>query len=252
MRLTGELAAVRPEELTVLPSGLDPEAAALAFQADVALLGVRAAEIVLGDTVLVMGQGTIGILAVQFARLAGARRVIAADLCDRRLEISRRTGTDVVLNAGAENVPERVRELTAGRGADVVLEASGAPAALVEGARAAAPLARIAVLGWMMAPLQLNLAEEFTPKGLALVVVHSGRKDLWRRRQRLLGAGTTERELEGQDRQFIFELLAAGRLQAQPLVTHRFRLSELARAWEFVDGHAQEYTQVLLVGGEAA
>ena len=88
------------------------------------------------DTVVVLGVGPLGMCFVMKARMLGAGTIIAVDLSDYRLAFARKLGADVILNARQTSGEERlaaVRELTYGRGADVVVECAGVPEALPEG-----------------------------------------------------------------------------------------------------------------------
>ncbi|MCL4107129.1 UNVERIFIED_CONTAM: hypothetical protein GTU68_039121 [Idotea baltica] len=109
-----------------LPEGLPFEHAALIEAVSVAVHAANRTPVVLGDTAVVVGSGMIGLLAVQAIRLAGCSQVIAVDLEDSKLEVAKQLGADVGLNAKNVDVPEEVRKLTGGRGADVVLEVVGA------------------------------------------------------------------------------------------------------------------------------
>ena len=80
-----------------------------------------------GDSVAVIGCGGVGDAAVMGARLAGAARIIAVDVDDRKLEWAREVGATDVVNSRAGDPVERIRELTGGFGADVVIEAVGRP-----------------------------------------------------------------------------------------------------------------------------
>ena len=80
-----------------------------------------------GDSVAVIGCGGVGNAAVMGARLAGAARIIAVDVDDRKLEWARQFGATDVVNSRAGDPVERIRELTGGFGADVVIEAVGRP-----------------------------------------------------------------------------------------------------------------------------
>jgi L-iditol 2-dehydrogenase len=94
------------------------------------------AEIRLGDAVVVQGTGAVGLCAIALARLAGASKVIALGAPADRLDLARRMGADVTLDISATSAAqrlERVLEETQGEGADVVLEAAGAAAAIPEG-----------------------------------------------------------------------------------------------------------------------
>lgn len=80
-----------------------------------------------GDSVAVIGCGGVGSAAVAGARLAGASRIIAVDLDDRKLEWARGLGATHTVNGRTEDVVKAVQELTGGNGADVVIEAVGRP-----------------------------------------------------------------------------------------------------------------------------
>src|SRR5262249_10282649 len=82
-KLTAERAVVAPADLTPLPAGVAPEWGALLYQAQIALKGARAAQIVLGDYLLVTGLGAIGNFTAQLGKLGGAYRVLATDLSAR-------------------------------------------------------------------------------------------------------------------------------------------------------------------------
>src|SRR5215467_7877744 len=80
-----------------------------------------------GDSVAVIGCGGVGDAAVLGARLAGAHTIIAVDVDDRKLEWARQFGATDTINSGTTDPVERIRELTEGNGADVVIEAVGRP-----------------------------------------------------------------------------------------------------------------------------
>jgi S-(hydroxymethyl)glutathione dehydrogenase/alcohol dehydrogenase len=85
-----------------------------------------------GDTVVILGCGGVGLSAVQGARIAGARAIIAIDIADNKLEMAKEFGATDMVNSSVENPLERVHEIL-GRGADVVLECVGAPALTEQG-----------------------------------------------------------------------------------------------------------------------
>jgi len=78
-----------------------------------------------GGTAVIIGGGPIGLLHAQLARLNGARQVTLCDVVSDRLKEAERVGVDVTINSSSEDIASRVRELTDGRGADVVVEAVG-------------------------------------------------------------------------------------------------------------------------------
>ena len=121
-----------------LPKDLPFEHAAMIEAVSVAVHAANRTPVTLGDTAVVVGSGMIGLLAIQAIRLAGCSQVIAVDLDSGRLEKAKQLGADVGLKADEVDVPEEVRKLTDGRGADVVLEVVGATATIktaIESAR---------------------------------------------------------------------------------------------------------------------
>ena len=115
-----------------------------------ALHGLQRAEVQLGDAVLVLGIGPVGLSCIALARAAGAGSVLAIGGPAGRLPAASAMGADAVLDFTTLSPPERaawVRERTHGRGADVVLEATGAPEAVVQAMRCARDAGRVVVLG---------------------------------------------------------------------------------------------------------
>lgn len=111
-------------QAVALPAGVPDEAGAcLGIPALTALHAVRMAGGVQGRSVLVAGgAGAVGHYAVQFAKLLGARQVIASVSSDEKAQIAREAGADLAIDYRRENLVERVREATDGRGVDRVIE----------------------------------------------------------------------------------------------------------------------------------
>ena len=109
-----------------LPDSLSFEHAALVEAVSVAVHAANVTPITLGDTAVIVGSGMIGLLTLQAARAAGASRIIAIDLNDKRLDAAKQLGATDTLRADQADVGEAVRELTRGRGADVAFEVVGA------------------------------------------------------------------------------------------------------------------------------
>lgn len=110
------------------PEVSDSEGAAIQPLTD-AVAAVHAAGLVLGDVVVVIGLGSMGLACVQIARCAGAGLVVAVGRRAPVLELARSLGADVTINATAEDPVAAVRTLTGGTGADVVIETAGGPVA---------------------------------------------------------------------------------------------------------------------------
>ena len=115
-----------------------------------ALHAVERAEIRIGDTVLVLGAGPVGLSAVILAKMSGALRVLCIGAPELRLEAARAVGADATLSIETTSPEERlawVLEHTGGRGADVTIEAAGAPEAVVQAMRFTRDAGRVVVVG---------------------------------------------------------------------------------------------------------
>lgn len=116
----------------------------------------RLGGIAVNQTVVVQGCGPVGLAATLLARLSGARQVIVIGAPERRLAMARRLGATVTLNLEtlktADERVQCVRDLTEGRGAEVVIEAAGVVAAFAEGLKVVAKNGRYLIVGLWSAP----------------------------------------------------------------------------------------------------
>jgi L-iditol 2-dehydrogenase len=134
-----------------LPEALDPATfIGGGCGAPTAFHGVERAGIRLNDSVVVQGCGPVGLSAVAFARIAGAGEIIVIGAPADRLELAREMGADFTLNVESTSAADRldaVRSRTGGRGADVVIEATGSPVAVPEGMSLCRDAGRYVILG---------------------------------------------------------------------------------------------------------
>ena len=111
-----------------VPAHVSFEEASMVEPLACVLHGVEEAGVKLGDNVAIIGAGPIGLLHLLTVRKMGVKKAIMVDLVDERLSFAEKVGADVTVNGGREDVPARVKQLTGGYGADVVIEAIGLPA----------------------------------------------------------------------------------------------------------------------------
>jgi 2-desacetyl-2-hydroxyethyl bacteriochlorophyllide A dehydrogenase len=206
----------------VLPTGLSLRAAALAEPVGVALYGVRRARVGLGDRVLVLGAGPIGLLTLQLCRAAGAVEVWSAELRPERLALAARLGASGTIDLGREDLPAALVRL--GGEPDVVMECSGSPRAFAAAIKAARPGGRVGVVGYYA-----DERAEIRPS------------DIMMRDLELLGAvcptGTWDAAVA---------LIAGGWVDTEALVTHRFPLERFADAYEVARGGRDGAIKVML------
>ncbi|MCY4604839.1 MAG: zinc-binding alcohol dehydrogenase, partial [Gemmatimonadetes bacterium] len=127
-----------PETARRLPADVPWQAAVCLDPADFALGAVRDGHVRIGDAVAVSGLGAISLMAVQFCRLAGAHPIIALDPLANRREAARACGADLVLDPTQCDAGLEIKKATANRGADVIIDYSGHPAAMQQALRGVA------------------------------------------------------------------------------------------------------------------
>jgi L-iditol 2-dehydrogenase len=130
-----------------IPEHVPFDAAALTEPLACVLNGQEIIEVGQHDTVVILGAGPIGCLHVRLARARGASMVILADINQRRLDLAAPAQPDVMINSGNDDPVDAVRKLTDGRGADVVITATGAGQAQEQALEMAAPRGRISLFG---------------------------------------------------------------------------------------------------------
>jgi L-iditol 2-dehydrogenase len=168
------------------------------------------------DSVVVLGTGPLGMCFVMKARMLGAGTIIAVDLSDYRLRFAAKLGADHVINATTTSEPERlaiVRELTHGRGADVVVECAGVPQAV----RESLDMLRVGGL--------LVEAGNFSDMGEISISPH---RHLCAKNVRILGVGGEEPAAYGPSMRQMARY--AKQYPLEEFVTHRFGLAQVEAA----------------------
>jgi alcohol dehydrogenase/L-iditol 2-dehydrogenase len=179
--------AVRQGILHHVPDSVDLAEAALteplcvAYNALVVKSRIRP-----GDTVVVLGPGPIGLMAVQVARVCGASNIVLAGLPrdTMRLEIGRKVGATHTTDLSRDDLPGLVSELTQGRGADLVVDAAGPPAALKLVMEVVRRNGQITKIAWCPKPLDISI-DPLLAKAITLQGVFSHTWDTWERALRL-------------------------------------------------------------------
>lgn len=219
---------------TPLPRDLDPALGVFMANVETALNIVHDSPLRLGETAVVYGLGTVGLLVVQLLRMAGAARLVAVDPLPHRRATAEQLGVDLALTPD-DGLPGRVRELTAGRGADVAIEVSGAPAALQSAIDVLADEGTAVVASWYGAkPVALALGDRF----------HRGRLRLRSSQVGHLNPSLAPRWDYARRTATVVDFLQ--RLQLAPLITHRVPFAQAADAWRLVDEHPDEVVQVAI------
>ncbi|BAI74328.1 alcohol dehydrogenase (plasmid) [Azospirillum sp. B510] len=182
--------------------------------------GAERGDIRIGDTVAVFAQGPIGLCATAGAKLKGATTIIGVDTVPARLEMARRMGADHVVDFRGVDPVEEIMRLTGGRGVDVAIEALGTQATFEAALRVLRPGGTLSSLGVYSGDLRLPLGPFAAGLGDHTIVTSlcPGGKE---RMRRLMG------------------VVASGRVDLKPLVTHRFPLERIEEAYDLF-GHQRD------------
>ena len=185
------------------------EEAAMAEPLACVIHGIDQADIKPGQTVLVVGGGTIGLLMVQMAKISGASTVILSEPMELRRKIGMEVGADAAIDPIHESVPDRIREISQKEGADVVIECVGRPFAVEQAIQAAGQHAMI---------LLFSVPSVDSVVSLPLFDVFS--KEL-----RICGS-----RINPDTHQRAVNLINSRRIELGKLITHRYDLDHLEDA----------------------
>jgi 2-desacetyl-2-hydroxyethyl bacteriochlorophyllide A dehydrogenase len=219
-----------------LPAGVDPMYGIFARPGAIALNAVLAADVRLGETVAVFGQGVIGLLATQLAALSGGQ-VTAVDAIEGRLELATKLGAvDAVSALHPGGSGDEIRKRTGG-GTDSAIELSGSYRALHEAIRSVQVEGKVAAAGFYQGDgVGLRLGEEFHHNRVQIVASQISGTPI------PLGRRWDQPRLV---RTFL-DQVASGRLAVGPLISHVVDADDVADAFTLLDEHPAEALQVVL------
>jgi alcohol dehydrogenase len=170
-----------------------------------------------GDTVAIVGAGPIGLAVLLTAQFYSPAAIFVIDIDDKRLAIARKFGATTLINSADGNAARRVMELTDDAGVDVAIEAVGIPATFDICQAIVAAGGRIANVGVHGKPVQLHM-EKLWDRNISLTT-------------RLVDTITTP---------MLLKIVQSGKLQPDKLVTHRFALDDILKAYETFGNAASE------------
>ena len=200
--------------LELIPDGLSDEQVLMC--PDIMSTGFSGAEhgdIRIGDTVVIFAQGPIGLCATAGAKLKGASMIIVVDGVESRLAVARKLGADVTIDFNKVDPLTEIMRLTQGRGVDVAIEALGTQQTFESCLRALKPGGTLSSLGVYSGKLSLPLDAFAGGLGDHRIITSlcPGGKERMRR---------------------LMNVVASGRVDLNPMVTHRFRLDQIEEAYE--------------------
>lgn len=175
--------------------------------------GAESGGVKIGDTVAVFALGPIGLCAVAGARLMGATTIIGVDTVEKRLSIARQLGCSHTVDFRTVSPVDAILEITDGRGVDVAIEALGTQGTFESALKVLRPGGTLSSLGVYSSDLTIPLAAFSAGLGDNRIVTSlcPGGKERMRRLQ---------------------SVVASGRVDLKPLVTHRFKLDDIEAAYD--------------------
>ena len=179
--------------------------------------GVLNGQVQPGDTVAIVGAGPIGLAALLTAQFYSPAAILMIDLDANRLQVAEQFGATALINSSDGTAVDRVMALTGGAGVDVAIEAVGVPATFDICQSILAPGGRLANIGVHGKPVELHLEK------------------LWDR-----NIAITTRLVDTAAIPMLLKLVRSGKLQPAKLVTHRFALGDIMKAYDTFGNAAKE------------
>jgi len=221
-----DYAAVAADFAHCLPHSVDDESGAFIEPVSVGVQACTRAGLRAAASVAVIGAGPIGLVTMLVARAFGAAAVYLVDRLAPRLALGASLGATAVINAADADPAARISELTGGLGADCVFDASGSSAACASAPALAARGGSVTIIGW---------PEKGTfPYPVELVI------------EKELDIHGTNRYANAFPR--AISLVASGKVDVHPLVSHRYPLGRVADAFAFAADHPAETIKVMVRG----
>jgi L-iditol 2-dehydrogenase len=221
----------------LLPEDIPFEHAALIEPSTVARHMLALGDFKTGQTAIVLGAGSIGLMAVQWLRILGARRIIVTDILDDNLQIASRVGAHVVLNPSKGEVTKAIQKLV-GDGADLTLEATGVPQVLEQTLSITRPRGKVVLAGNQ--PLDGSLPLTFI-------------ENMMRREISLIGCFMSySAPFPGHEWTETVTALQNKSLDMETLISHRFPLSKAPEIFEKIGTHQFAHQKIILSPEEVA
>lgn len=221
----------------VLPVGdMDFEEAAMIEPLAVALRGVLNVHPRLGDIVAVFGVGTIGILVIQWLKIAGVKEVIAIDISDEKLAEAKALGCERTINSLHENLTEKINEYTNGLGVDIAFECAGSKITQEQCLLITRKQGKVGYLG--IAYSDVHLSEKAF-------------ENIFRRELTLKGSWNSySAPFPGEEWRKSIDFILQGRIKLKELISHRFQLEETQKAFHMIINREETYGKVLIIPNE--
>ncbi|MGM8212707.1 galactitol-1-phosphate 5-dehydrogenase [Virgibacillus sp. W0430] len=217
------------KNLLAIPNNVTYEAGAMVDPAANAVHGLWRGKLATDDTAVVIGLGAIGLFAVQFARQMGAKKVIAMDIFDEKLEIAKELGADMVINS----MNEDPIDVLSGIQVDFVIDTSGSPIAQNIAVSIAGKLARVVFLG--ISNSELTLSRKAVDKLLRNEIQINGS---W---------NSFSNPFPGGEWTYSIQLMGEEKIKTDPIVSHRYKLTETPEVFNKIKHKELVFNKILIL-----
>jgi len=232
---------------TLCPEGVDLKQAAFWNLGHTGMYALRRSNLQMGEPCAVLGQGFVGAITAQCAKLAGACPVIVTDLDDGRLEAAKTMGVDIAINSAEDpdGLEKAVEELGRG-GLPVIFEATGARGPLMQAANLIGERGRLVMISQVHGQEMPPIDDPIMQKGASLIGTYVNSKPYKLKRADLEIVGTwppvmakslkpyTNADIwtSDEDIKVFLNMIKYGKLDITPLISHEFPYTEIPKAYE--------------------
>jgi L-iditol 2-dehydrogenase len=230
-----EYIAVPLWNLLLIPDKVSFEEAAMTEPAAVAIHALRIGQVEIGDYVLILGAGPIGLMLAKWAQIGGAGKVLLIDIDDEKIEFAESQGFDYVCNSKKTDADAWIQEMTGSRGVDLAIEGTGVAAGLEQCLTGTRSFGRIVAMGNPAGEMKLSqksywelLRKQLTIKGTWNSSFVSFPKNDWN---------------------LALQMMEKKALEVTPFITHRLKLDEIPDALRMMRDRTAFYNKVMYING---
>jgi 2-desacetyl-2-hydroxyethyl bacteriochlorophyllide A dehydrogenase len=205
------------ESCFLIPKDIDMKEAVWFGLAKIAFMGAKAAQHFLGDSVLVIGAGPIGQMALRWAVASGAQSVIVIDSVEKRLVMAKKGGATATISVSLDKAEEEIKKANGGKPVRVVIDSTGNAQVFSKALTLADKYGKVVILGDTGSPSQQNLSPDVITRGLTIVGAHDMHNDQTWNNQSVA--------------QLLFSLIKTRRFSLEGLNTHVFDPKDCTEAY---------------------
>ena len=217
--------------LIPVPDEVSMEEAALCEPASVAQHGLNVANLKQGESILVFGTGAIGLMLSAWSKIKSASKIVMVDIFQEKLDFAKNYIDAKFINSREENLEDRVELFFGDRGADLVVEGTGAPEVYLDCIRYAKRNGKILFLGNPSSDLSL-------PKELVSKIL--------RKQLKIYGTWNSNIAEDNNEWQITLKAVADGKLNLKSTITHKFLLDEINKAFSLMHRGEEFYNRIII------